>query len=117
MLWGGNYPTLQQIEFAAAVSVALNFAAPIVAYMYSRRLTRYRWWPHVIACLWVIVSVPIWDVLAQPQLGPEETSIGDTLKIFPTVLSIVFILFGYCVVGLGLLVRFIFQKVKMTHAR
>ena len=117
MLWGDNYPTLRQMEFASAVSVALNFAAPIIAYLYQRRHRRHRWWPHVIAWFWIVASVPIWDVLAMPQLEPEEVSIGDTLSIFPTVLSIVFILFGYCAVGPGLLVRFIFQKMKMANAR
>jgi ABC-type Mn2+/Zn2+ transport system permease subunit len=115
---GDIHSLLPQIIIGTLLSVALNFAAPIIAYLFSRRLKRYRWWPHAIACLWVISSVGIFEALVMPQLPPDEIpSFGEQVTVAPTLLSAALIFLGYCVAVLWQFLRFMFREITMAHAK
>lgn len=90
------------------LSLALNFGAPAAAYLFSLRLTQHRWWPHVVACFWEIISLVVFAILLLPTIPFDEApGLGDGLVLIPTVISVAIVLLGYCIALLWMLLRFI----------
>jgi hypothetical protein len=103
------YPTTLSPAFGVPLSLVLNFGAPVVAYLFSLRLKRHRWWPHVVVCLWEIISIAISGILLFPKIPSDEApGPGDGLLLIPTLLSVAVILFGYCIALLWKFLSFIF---------
>lgn len=102
------YPTILSPTFGVPLSLALNFGAPIAAYLFSLRLTQHRWWPHVVACFWEIISLVVFAILLLPTIPSDEApGLGDGLLLIPTAISIVIVLSGYCIALLWMLFRVI----------
>ncbi len=115
---GDVHSLLPQIIVGTLFSVGLNFAAPVIAFLLSRRLKRRRWGPHVIACLWVISSVGLFQALVMPKLPPDEVpSFGEQVPVAPTLLSAALVFLGYCVAVSWQFVRFLSRKMKMAYAK
>jgi hypothetical protein len=95
---GDPYPTILSPGFGIPLSLLLNFAAPFAAYLFSRRLKGYKWWPHVVACCWEIISIFVFAILLLPAIPADEApGPGDGFLLFPTVLSAAAVLLGYCI--------------------
>ncbi|NEV00989.1 hypothetical protein [Bradyrhizobium uaiense] len=98
---GDPYPTILPLALGIPLSLFLNFGAPIAAYLFSRRLKRHKWWPHVVACFWEIISIVVFAFLLLPAIPADEASgPGDGLLLIPTVLSVAVVLLGYCIVSI-----------------
>lgn len=92
-------------EFWHPAFVVLNFGLPITAYLTSRRLDRYRWPPHVVACGWQIAS--LYAPLLLATIPPDEApGSGDGFVLVPTFLSAAIVLLVYCFIGVWRLCRF-----------
>ena len=96
---GDPYPTILPLGFGIPLSLFLNFGAPLAAHQISRRLKRHKWWPHIVACFWEIISIFVFAILLLPAIPADEApGPGDGFLLFPTVLSVAVVLLGYCIV-------------------
>jgi len=99
---GDPYPTILPESVGIPLSLFLNFGAPFAAYLFSSRLKRHKWWPHVLACVWEIISIVLFAILLLPAVPADEApGPGDGFLLFPTVLSVAAVLLGYCIVLIG----------------
>jgi hypothetical protein len=102
------YPTILPSGLGTLLSLALDFGAPLVAWLLSRKLKTHRWWPHAVACFWEIISLPVFTILLLPLVPAYEApGPGDGLLLIPTVFSAAAVLLGYCIVLLYKFVRWI----------
>jgi hypothetical protein len=77
-----HYPTILSPDVGIPLSLALNFVAPVVAWLLSRELQRHRWWPHAIACFWEISSLFVFGTLLLPTIPADESpGPGDGLLL------------------------------------
>jgi hypothetical protein len=96
---GDPYPTILSQGFGVPLSMFLNFGAPLAAHQISRRLERLKWWSHVVAFFWQIISIFVFAILLLPAVPADEApGPGDGFLLFPTLLSVAVVLFGYCIV-------------------
>jgi drug/metabolite transporter (DMT)-like permease len=102
------YPTILPSGLGVILSLAMNFGAPAVAWLISRKLGKHRWWPHAAACFWQIISVFVFVILLLPAYPPGESpGPGEGFLLVPTALSAVVVLLGYCIVLLYKFVRWL----------
>jgi len=95
------YPTILSLNLGIPLSLVLNFGAPVAAWLFSRKLKRYRWWPHAVACFWEIISIWVFAILLLPVMPADEApGPGDGFVLFPTLLSAAIVLLGYCIMSL-----------------
>jgi hypothetical protein len=102
------YPTILSPAFGIPLSLALNFGAPVAAYLFSLRLKQHRWWPHVVACFWEIISLVVFAICLFPKIPSDEApGPGDGFLLIPTLISVAIVLFGYCITLLWKFLMFI----------
>lgn len=94
-----RYPTILSPEVGILLSLIVNFVLPSVAILVSRRLKRYRWWPHLLVCIWQIASPIAFGFLLLPDIPIDEApGPGDGFVLIPTILSAAVVLLGYFIV-------------------
>lgn len=92
------YPTMLSPGFGVPLSILLNFGAPVTAHWFSCRHKRLKWWPHVVAIFWQIISIFVFAILLLPAIPADEApGPGDGFVLFPTLLSVAVVLLGYCI--------------------
>jgi hypothetical protein len=102
------YSTIIFPGLGVQLSLALNFGAPVVAWLVSRKLKRHGWWPHAVACFWEIGSLFVFAVLLLPAIPPDESpGPADGFVLIPTALSAAVVLLCYCIAGLYKFVRWV----------
>jgi hypothetical protein len=100
------YPAILSPDLGIPLSLALNFGAPVVAWLLSRELKRHRWWPHAIACFWEISSLFVFATLLLPTIPADEApGPADGLLLIPTAFSAAVVLLGYCIMLLFKFIR------------
>jgi hypothetical protein len=105
------YPTILSLNLGIPLSLALNFGIPAVAWLFSRKLKRHRWWPHAVACFWEIISLQVFAVLLLPVMPADEApGHGDGFVLIPTLFSAAVVLLGYCIMLLYKFVRWVLRR-------
>jgi hypothetical protein len=77
---GDPYPTILSPGFGVPLSMFLNFGAPLAANQISRRLKRLKWWPHVVAFFWQIISIFVFAILLLPAVPADEAPSPATTR-------------------------------------
>lgn len=108
-----SYASILTPEVGASLSFALNSVAPALAWLLSRRLQRLRWLPHAMACLWELISFPIFAILIFPRLpsdtppGPGD-GVAEGVLLIPAILAAAVVLLAYCIILLGKVLGILF---------
>jgi H+/Cl- antiporter ClcA len=99
------YPTTLPPLIALPIFFALNILVPLLAHFVGRSFKRYKWAPHILAFLWVLASVFMFDLVGSPHLASDEAEgPGDGLLFLPLALETAAVLVIYLLALAGLLV-------------
>ncbi len=111
------YSTTLPPLIALPIFFVLNIVVPLSAHFVGRSFKRYRWAPHILAFLWVLASVFMFDLVGLPHLASdEEEGPGDGFLFMPLALETVAVLAVYLLALVGLLIgRFIRQNAPRSQ--
>lgn len=106
-----HFPTILPPDFGMFLGVALNIVVAPLAMFTARKLQRFRWLPHIVACVWLVFSPLLFAFLLLPRMQADEVpGPGYGFIVLPVLLSSGCLVLCYGIVACWLGMRALWNR-------